>query len=50
MEKSKVTRSLAQKDFKFLGFSLGKNGNEIYIRAHRKSLRKAKKSETSYKA
>ena len=41
-EKSKVTSILAQKRFKFLGFCLGKNGNGIYIRVHRKPLRKAK--------
>ena len=41
-EKSKVTSIFARKEFKFLGFCLGKNGNGIYIRAHRKSLNKAK--------
>ena len=41
-EKSKVTSIFAQKNFKFLGFCLGKNGNGIYIRAHRRSLNKAK--------
>ena len=41
-EKSKVTSIFAQKNFKFLGFCLGKNGSGIYIRAHRKSLNKAK--------
>ena len=41
-EKSKETSIFAQKNFKFLGFCLGKNGNGIYIRAHRKSLNKAK--------
>ena len=41
-EKSKVTSIFAQKRFKFLGFCLGKNGNGIHIRAHRKSLTKAK--------
>ena len=43
-EKSKVTSIFAQKNFKFLGFCLGKNGNGIFIRAHRKSLDKAKKT------
>lgn len=33
-EKSKETSIFAQKNFKFLGFCLGKNGNGIYIRAH----------------
>lgn len=41
-EKSKVSSILEQKKFKFLGFCLGKNGKGIYIRAHGKSLRKAK--------
>ncbi len=50
-EKSKVTSIFAQKNFKFLGFCLGKNGNGIFIRAHRKSLAKAKENaEASYKA
>ena len=43
-EKSKVTGIFAQKNFKFLGFCLGKNDQGIYIRAHRKSLAKAKKT------
>ncbi len=42
-EKSKVTGICANRDFKFLGFCLGKNGSGIYIRTHRKSLIKAKK-------
>ena len=41
-EKSNVASVYAQKNFKFLGFCLGKNGNGVYIRAHRKSLKKAK--------
>lgn len=41
-QKSKVVSVLAHKHFKFLGFCLGKNGKGIYIRAHRKSLEKAK--------
>ena len=41
-EKSKVTSIFTQKNFKFLGFCLSKNGSGIYIRAHRKSLNKAK--------
>ncbi len=45
-EKSKVTGVFAQKKFKFLGFCLGKNGSGVYIRAHRKSLEKAKKKLT----
>ena len=42
-EKSKVTSIFAQRNFKFLGFCLGKNGSGIYIRAHRKSLQRARK-------
>lgn len=41
-EKSKVTSIFAIRNFKFLGFCLGKNGAGIYIRVHRNSLRKAK--------
>ena len=41
-EKSKVTSVFAQKSFKFLGFCMGKNGSGVYIRVHRKSLKKAK--------
>ena len=43
-EKSKATSNFAQKNFKFLGFCLGKNGRGIFIRVHRKSLDKAKKT------
>ncbi|MCZ4141780.1 group II intron reverse transcriptase/maturase, partial [Escherichia coli] len=43
VEKSKVTRIVTRKDFKFLGFALGKNKNGMYIRVHPKSLTKAKK-------
>jgi len=42
-QKSKVVSVVAHKNFKFLGFCLGKNGKGIYIRAHRKSLEKAKR-------
>lgn len=42
-QKSKTVSVLAHKNFKFLGFCLGKNGKGIYIRAHRKSLDKAKR-------
>lgn len=41
-QKSKVVSVLAIKHFKFLGFCLGKNGNGIYIRAHKVSVTKAK--------
>lgn len=43
VQKSKVVSVLAIKHFKFLGFCLGKNGNGIYIRAHRDSISKAKR-------
>jgi RNA-directed DNA polymerase len=41
MDKSTAT-SVFSSRFKFLGFTLGKNGQGIYIRAHKKSLKKAK--------
>ena len=41
-KKSRVTSVFAGKKFKFLGFSLGKNGTGIFIRAHKSALRKAK--------
>jgi len=41
MDKSTATSVFSSK-FKFLGFTLGKNGQGIYIRAHKKSLKKAK--------
>jgi group II intron reverse transcriptase/maturase len=41
MDKSAATSVFSAK-FKFLGFTLGKNGQGIYIRAHKKSLKKAK--------
>lgn len=41
-QKSKAV-SVYSKEFKFLGFTLGKNGVGIYIRAHGKSLAKAKR-------
>ena len=45
-EKSKVTGIYAQTEFEFLEFCLGKNENGVYIRAHQKSLEKAKKKLT----
>ena len=47
-EKSKVVSVFAIKRFKFLGFCIGKNGNGIYIRAHKKSLNKAKQKLKSH--
>ena len=42
-QKSKTVSVLSQRNFKFLGFCLGKNGTSIFIRAHRSSLVKAKR-------
>ena len=42
VEKSKVVSVYSIRNFKFLGFALGKGKNGVYIRAHAKSLRKAK--------
>ena len=41
-EKSRTVSVFAIRNFKFLGFALGKGKNGIYIRAHTKSLKKAK--------
>ena len=41
-EKSKVVSAFSIRNFKFLGFALGKGRNGIYIRVHAKSLKKAK--------
>ncbi|MGM9768075.1 MAG: group II intron reverse transcriptase/maturase [Candidatus Cryptobacteroides sp.] len=42
VEKSKAVSVFAIRNFKFLGFALGKGKNGVYIRAHAKSLKKAK--------
>jgi len=42
VEKSRVVSVFAIQNFKFLGFALGRSKNGIYIRAHAKSLKKAK--------
>ena len=42
MEKSRVVSVYSIRNFKFLGFALGKGKNGVYIRAHAKSLKKAK--------
>ena len=42
VEKSKVVSVYSIRNFKFLGFALGKGRNGVYIRAHAKSLKKAK--------
>ena len=41
-EKSKCVSVVAIRHFKFLGFALGRGRNGYYIRAHAKSLKKAK--------
>ena len=41
-EKSKVVSVTAIRNFKFLGFALGKGKNGYFIRVHAKSLKKAK--------
>ena len=42
MEKSKVVSVYSIRNFKFLGFALGKGKDGVFIRAHAKSLKKAK--------
>ena len=42
-EKSRVVSVVAIRKFKFLGFALGRGRNGYYIRAHAKSLKKAKR-------
>jgi group II intron reverse transcriptase/maturase len=42
LEKSRVVNVVAIRNFKFLGFALGKGKNGYYVRAHAKSLKKAK--------
>jgi len=42
-EKSKVVSVTAIRNFKFLGFALGRGKNGYYIRTHAKSLKKAKR-------
>jgi len=41
-EKSRAVSVFAIRNFKYLGFCLGKNGRGIYIRVHTKSWKKAK--------
>ena len=41
-EKSRVVSVFAIRNFKYLGFSLGKNGKGVYIRVHEKSWKKMK--------
>ena len=42
VEKSRVDSVFSIRNFKFLGFALGKGKNGVYIRVHAKSLKKAK--------
>ena len=42
MEKSRVVSVYSKQNFKFLGFALGKGKDGVFIRAHAKSLKKAK--------
>lgn len=41
-EKSRVASVFAIRNFKFLGFALGRNGKGIYVRVHSKSWKKMK--------
>ena len=41
-EKSRVTSVFSIRNFKYLGFALGRNGNGIFIRVHPKSWKKMK--------
>ena len=41
-EKSRIVSVFAIKNFKFLGFALGRNGNSIYVRVHPKLWKKFK--------
>ncbi len=41
-EKSRMVSVFAIRNFKFLGFALGRNGSGIYVRVHPKSWKKFK--------
>ena len=41
-EKSRVVSVFVIRNFKYLGFAMGKNGSGIYVRVHPKSMRKFK--------
>ena len=41
-EKSRVVSVFAIRNFKFLGFALGRNGGGVFIRVHKKSIKKFK--------
>ena len=42
MDKSRVVSVYSKRNYKFLGFALGKGKDGVFIRAHAKSLKKAK--------
>lgn len=42
VEKSRIVSVFSTRNFKFLGFALGKGRKGVYVRAHAKSLKKAK--------
>ena len=42
-EKSRAVSVYSIRNFKFLGFALGRNGNGTFIRVHAKSMKKAKR-------
>ncbi len=50
-EKSRTVSVFAIRNFKFLGFALGRNGSGIYVRVHPKSWKKIKSrlKELSYR-
>lgn len=47
-EKSRVDSVFANRNFKFLGFALGKNGGGVYVRVHPKSMKKFKDKLREY--
>ena len=47
-EKSRVVSVFAIRNFKFLGFALGRNGEGIYVRVHPKSMKKFKDQLREY--
>lgn len=46
-EKSRTVSVFAIRNFKFLGFALGRNGSGIYVRVHPKSWKKSKLKDLS---
>ena len=47
-EKSRVVSVFAIRNFKFLGFALGRNGGGVYVRVHPKSMKKFKNRLREY--